>query len=414
MMIEKFWPIILAAIMLGSPLSAEPAAPAKSANFDRSSQRCLAGDANECLGALISYAREISNDDLGPVIALLKSQCTAEVVTGCAALANAYGSIENISIEGRTRVGINDPVLRRSALETGCARIMISYNTCGELAQDRISEGDNAGASAAFEQACAYFRETPEAERTYTNDWDCYNSAKHALQTTHDYAGAQRDFQLICSGDLAGLSPYGCKYLGRIFEKGLGVTANPDRARQFYAQSCFHQTVEDSDGEGCLLYGNRLIADRDRVAQQGHERGESAYTSLQEASRAFQRGCATRIPLACEANDKLLARELSGEFGFAKVPCFLRNPGQRTHAARKCGLVRHHLNLAGEEAEDTAPFENIYIWPDGERTVLRFVEGVWLINGKPTSGTHYEGEDEYFCVTNEPATREFCAGEMLF
>ena len=253
--------------------------------------------------------------------------------------------------------------------------------------------------------------------RIYINDWDCYNAAKHAMLQMRDYIGAHRDFQLVCSGDTAGLAPYGCKYLGRIYEGGLGVAEDRDKARDFYAQSCFHRSVEDSDGEGCLLYGQRLIEDRRRVVIRESDIGEGdtmpadphavmAHFALEEASRAFQRGCATAIPLACEANETLAQRLLDGEFGFQTTGCFVRGRGDPRPAPRTCRSVMRYPNHESRADSSSSLSETIYIWPDGDRTVLRKADAIWRLNGTVTARPILH--QTYHCIANPETDREFC------
>ncbi|WP_235917552.1 SEL1-like repeat protein [Croceibacterium xixiisoli] len=412
----RLWPIILllaAFLPASAAWAADDTGAELSPRYVQAAEGCARGNQNNCLTALINYARDVSNEDLGPVIAMLRQHCTAEVVTACSALADAYKPFSNSSVEGSIQVGINDPVRRREALNMGCGAVIATYNTCGRLADLLAEAGDRAGASAAHERACRYARSLADADRIYLSDWDCYNAAKYALAETRDYAVAQREFTIVCSGDTAGLAPYGCKYLGRIYEGGLGVPADPDAARDYYAQSCFHPRAADADGEGCLLYGKRLIADRQRPALRSGDVAESAgpgtpiaQAALEQASRAFQRGCATDIPLACEANEALLQRQLAGELGYQIARCFVRAPGGPATTARQCRAITRFPNHEGRTEDADSLSETIYVWPDQERTVLRQDGGRWLINGHAAEGPARSAG--FNCFTNVTTNRQFC------
>lgn len=406
--------LLLAAILpFGVARAADEAGAELPPSYVQAAEGCAGGNQNNCLTALTNYARYVSNEDLGPVIAMLRQHCTAEVVIACSALADAYGSFQNSSVEGTIRVGINDPVKRREALGMGCGAVIAPYNTCGSLADLLAKSGDSAGATAAYERGCQYTRSLADADRFYLSDWDCYNAAKYALSETRDYSVALREFRIVCSGDTAGLAPYGCKYLGRIHEGGLGVPADPDAARDYYAQSCFHPRADDADGEGCLLYGKRLIADRQRPALRTGDVAESAdpgtsvaQAALEQASRAFQRGCATDIPLSCEANDALLQRQLAGEFGYKIARCFLRAQNGPAPTPRQCRAITRFPNHEGRVDDADSLTETVYVWPDQERTVLRYDDGDWLINGNAAQGpTRSAG---FNCFTNAVTGRQLC------
>lgn len=409
-------PFIATAFCVSAPAAAQEGSGETSARYEKAAEGCAGGNANNCQSALSLFARDISNDDIGPAIAMLRENCTGKSVTACEALVSAYGSFQNSSVEGTIRIGIDNPELRNAALRMGCAQMLVTENTCGELARELAETGDIAGASAAYDRGCGYVRGLAADSRIYINDWDCYNAAKHALLRARDYAGARRDFQLVCSGDTAGLSPYGCKYLGRMYEYGLGVAEDRDKARDFYAQSCFHQRVEDSDGEGCLLYGQRLIEDRRRVWIRESDIGEGdtmpadphavmAHFALEEASRAFQRGCATAIPLACEANETLLQRLLHGEFGFQTTRCFVRDRGDPRLAPRTCRSVMRYPNHQSRAESSSSLTETIYIWPDGDRTVLRKADTIWRLNGNLTAGPSLH--QTYNCTSIPKQTASF-------
>lgn len=186
--------LLATGLPLGSASAAQDIGEDASVRYEKAAEGCAEGNANNCHSALSLYARDISNDDIGPVIAMLSEHCIAEIVTGCSALASVYGSFESSSVEGTIRIGIDEPQLRDAALQTGCAQVLVTYNTCGELAGLLVEAGDIAAASVVYDRGCGYVRGLAAADRNYINNWDCYNAAKHALLQADDYARAQRDF----------------------------------------------------------------------------------------------------------------------------------------------------------------------------------------------------------------------------
>lgn len=394
-----------------------PADSLAMARYTEQAEACAGGSPYECGGALSHYAREISNDDLGPVIAMLRENCTADRVTGCEALAKAYGSYKNTSAAGTITVGIDDPVLRMATLRLGCSDLMAPGNTCDGLGDALAKLGDNAAASAAYDKGCTYILGLRDNQVSYREDWDCYNAAKHALLVTNDYSTANHFFTFVCDGDTAGLAPFACKYLGRIYDGGLGVERDADTARNYLGQSCFHRRVDDSDGEGCLLYGEQLIRDRetiylndrdfpeDAAVPQSVDAAEMQYV-LEEASRAFQRGCKTRIPLACDANTDLLTQRLNGAFGFDTTDCFVRDKGDPDFIVQTCRSLTQFPNFSDPDTQSDPLHEEIFIWPDGDRTIVQQSGDVWRLNGNRTSGL--VAGPSYDCVANPATGREFC------
>lgn len=386
--------------------------------YTEQAEACAGGSPYECGRALCHYAREISNDDLTPVINMLRENCTSERVTGCDALASAYGSHKNHAAEGTITVGIDDPVLLIETLRLGCGDLMAPGNTCDGLGAALAKSGDIAEASAAYNKGCTFIMDLGHGQASYGDDWECYNGAKHALLVAKEYATANQFFSYVCDGKTAGLAPFSCKYLGRIYDGGLGVERDADTARDYFAQSCFHHRVEDSDGEGCLLYGKLLIRDREAITRMNRDalggvampqNADSANVQhvLEDASRAFQRGCKSRIPLACEANTDLLAQRLDGAFAFETTDCFVRDKGDPDYRVQICRSLTQFPNFSDPDTQSNPLRETVFIWPDQDRTILQQSGDIWRLNGNRTSGL--VADRPYNCIANPATGREFCA-----
>jgi TPR repeat protein len=390
------------------------------ARYTEQAEACAGGSSYECGRALSHYAREISNDDLGPVISMLRENCNSDRVTGCEALASAYGSHENRSAAGTITVGIDDAALRMATLRLGCSDLMAPGNTCDGLGDALAKLGDITAASVAYNKSCTYIMDLGHNQVGYDGHWDCYNAAKHALLVAKDYATATHSFIFVCDSDTAGLAPFACKYLGRIHDRGLGVERDAKTAHNYFGQSCFHRRVDDSDGEGCLLYGELLIRDREAIAVRDRDLEGAALPQsadaasmqyiLEDASRAFQRGCKSRIPLACAANKDLLAQRIDGAFGFETIECFVRDMGDPEFRVQTCRTLKQFPNFNDPDTQADPLREAIFIWPDGDRTIVQQSGDVWRLNGNRTSGL--VAGPSYDCIANPATGREFCAHLM--
>lgn len=231
--------------------------PVMAVRYERLAQSCLSpdeGDAQDCAGALHSYAALDAPDGLATAEAMLKEACGRANINGCPTLAQLYGP-EGQSLAGVTIPGRDDPEARIAALRMGCRGGNEAGSTCDQLADAMAAEGN--GESALHIRGAACERAIAAAEDD--DLWECYDAAKQALDQNQRLPDAHRWAEFVCRGADVSVSPYGCKLVGNMRAQGLGQPVDPAGALSAYQRGCFHPRVATTDGEACLNYGTMLV-----------------------------------------------------------------------------------------------------------------------------------------------------------
>ncbi|ABL71463.1 TPR repeat [Paracoccus denitrificans] len=387
--------------------------PVMAARYERLARSCLSpgeGDAQDCAWALHSYAALDAPDGLATAEAMLKDACGPANIKGCPALAQLYGT-EGQSLSGVTIPGRNDPEARIAALRMGCRGGVEAGSTCDQLADLMTVEGDGENALHIRGEAC----ERAIAAGEERDLWECYDAAKQALDQSQRLPGAHRWADYVCRGADVSVSPYGCKLVGNMLAQGLGQPADPAGALSAYQRGCFHPRVATTDGEACLHYGTMLIEAVRRgekpaepLAFAHREDGEEPEPPLMlaEASRAFDMGCLDSIAPACAANVRLLEEWSTGDLPYDRFICQVRNAAGEVTSEKPCrGLIFYQAAEARKETREQVGL-NVYVWPDGDRSVTYIRDGIWRLNEVRTDYPATEGNSR--CWRNPISTRSFC------
>ena len=402
---------------LGAAMDAtlSEARPALRARYDALAQSCLSADggsSQDCRQALTAYAALEAPDGLDTVEAMLKEACSPGNIKGCAPLAGLYGKV-GYEAGGVTIPARDDPEAWLAALRMGCrgGRDPAPDNTCGALSDAMAERGDEEGALFVLGSAC-------EALISGGNGQDvqaCYDAAKLALQQQARLPEALHWAEFACDGTDISLSPYGCKLAGNILSAGSDQPADPDRALAAYQRGCFHHRVNTTDGEACLIYGARLVDAVRRgetpsqpLAFAHREDGEEPLPPLvlSEASRAFDMGCMDNIAPACAANAQLLEEWSAGDLPYETFLCQVRAATGEVLSAKPCrGFLFYQASAGMQETREQIGL-NVYVWPDGDRSVTYIRDGIWRLNEVRTE--YPVTESDRRCWHNPISTRSFC------
>ncbi|NHF72377.1 hypothetical protein [Paracoccus xiamenensis] len=393
-----------------SPDLPEARAP-QQAKFDEEARKCAEESgltaSQACKSALSFFRDNLSSGPEDFPEQLLRENCSGDRIHGCAALASAYSVQERKGPDGQAISWPGQPDQRLRALQAGCKAGSVGMENCESLGWLLERQGDAAGASAAYAMGCT------SAMTLDADPLSCYSGGKHALNNTRDYDTAGRYFTHVCDSDDLRIAPYACKYLGQMAAAGQGGDVDPSDAMAQFQRACFHDRVETVDGEGCLLYGRALIENRAHLDWDettyglafvpGHDsHPEIARYGLSRASHAFLRGCRDGIGQACDANRALLAAWSAGDYPRAAAACRVTDAAGRVTSQKDCGRFRYHvLEFEGDGAAE------IFVWPDGDRTVTNRAGGDWRLNGGEVSD-HRIG-DGWECWTNARSGNSFCA-----
>lgn len=382
--------------------------------YERLAQSCMTpgnGAYQDCIWAMHSYAALEQSDGLATAEAMLRQACSPANSNGCQALGLLYGKpgheYEGIKIPGR-----NDQEAYIAALRMGCRdNNLDTGNTCGQLADAVVADGDGDSALQVLGEACDRLMDTQDRQ----DSWDCYDAAKMALAENTRLDDALVWANFVCEGEDISTAPYACKLEGNIRAQGPGMPADPSGALLAYQRGCFHPRVHTTDGEACLNYGNLLIESVRRgetppqpLAFAHREDGEVPAPALvlAEASRAFDMGCMDNIAQACTANVRLLEEWSTGDLPYAPFTCQVKAATGEVTSERPCrGLIFYQA--AGEMKPSREQIGlNIYVWPDGDRSVTYIKDGGWRLNEVRTDYPAREGTTT--CWHNPISTRTFC------
>lgn len=335
-----------------------------------------------CSAALFAYANLQADDGLDTAEAMLREACSGPITNGCGVLGFLYGKGTQTS-GGIIIAAMDRPEARLAALRTGC---VVGSDTCLTLALALADGGDTDQAMQTYARSCD--TQIRMAQGRPDNVRACYEAASFALDRQMRYPDALRWSRFACEGGDIGLSPYGCKLQGNILARGLGAEAEPEQAMAAYRDGCFHPFVSTTDGESCLNYGNIVV---DEMPS--------------EASRAYDMGCLDGIPQACEANRVLLEDWSAGLYPYDTYRCWIENDAGQVASDKTC---RRFAFYQGED-RDQIP-RDIYVWPDGDRTVTYAKGGTWFLNEVVTAGIRREGDRS--CWRNPVSTRTFCVAQL--
>lgn len=392
------------------------AGPALRARYDVLAQACLTpdgGSSQDCLQALNAYAALSAPDGLDTVEAMLTSACTPANRKGCEPLSRIYGKGQ-YQVRGVTITGRDDPDAYIAALRVGCRSGLDQQdasNTCALLADAMTETGHEGAAFHVRASAC-------EALILSGNDqdvWACYEAAKLALDQPSRKPQALRWAEFVCNTRDASVAPYGCKLAGNILSGGLGQPADPARAMEAFQRGCFHHRVNTTDGEACLIYGARLIdsvrrgeAPSQPLVFAHREDGEAPLPQLvlSEASRALDMGCMDAIAQACAANAQLLKDWSTGDLPHDALICQVRNASGEVTSAKPCrGFIFYQASAEMQPRREQIGL-NVYVWPDGDRSVTYVRDGIWRLNEIRTPDPVTQAGAR--CWHNPISTRSFC------
>lgn len=388
------------------------AIPAQRQVYDAHIEKCKTDKTSEgpqaCSSAVTTYKSLQGDGQSSDIEAQLSGACNAENINGCNALASLIAEkFQDGSPDAK------DAVL--SVLRTGCRFDDSPGSTCLSLADSLASNGDSGNATDVYAKTCEY--QIEHAVGRLKDVSICYNAAKFALAQKVRYTDALRWAEFSCSAEDVGLSPYACKLAGNIYAFGLGVEASPQEAVIAYQSGCFHPFVKTTDGESCIKYGNILLDALGQLGQTGapklilpgnmYDDTESPIGIGSEASRAYDMGCMDSIEQACQLNRKLLNDWSNGRYYHSRVRCRVEDDSGIVRSDKVCRAFPFY-QAAGQLKEQRNQVRlDVYVWPDGDRTVVYQKDGRWLLNELVTDGPRRDNETN--CWRNPVSKRSFCA-----
>ncbi|MCL4067928.1 hypothetical protein M3484_15235 [Pseudomonas sp. GX19020] len=392
------------------------ARPALRARYDTLALSCLSpedGSSQDCNQALYVYAALEAADGLDTVEAMLKEACSRSNIKGCAPLAGLYAKV-GYETQGVTIPARDDPEAWLATLRMGCrdARDMArAANTCSQLADAMAERDDGEGALYIRSMAC-------EALMASGNDQDsraCYDAAKLALADQTRLPEALRWARFTCNSADVSVAPYGCRLAGDLLSGGAAPPADPAFALAAYQRGCFHDRVNTTDGAACLIYGGMLTDSVRRgetlpvplaFASSAEEEDPPPPLVLSEASRAFDMGCMDNIAQACAANTQLLEEWSAGDLPSDPFTCQVRAVSGEVISDKPChGFIFWQASTEMQKLREQIAL-NVYVWPDGDRSVTYVQDGIWRLNEVRTDGPVTEATGR--CWHNPISTRSFC------
>lgn len=127
---------------------------------------------------------------------------------------------------------------------------------------------------------------------------------------------------------------------------------------------------------------------------------------LSEASRAFDMGCMDSIAQACAANAQLLEEWSAGDLPYEPFLCQVRAATGEVLSAKPCrGFLFYQASAGMQETREQVGL-NVYVWPDGDRSVTYIRDGIWRLNEVRTEYPVTEADRR--CWHNPISTRSFC------
>ncbi len=383
--------------------------------FDDLAAACRADNtpdaANACTETLIYFARMISATEIAPLESALQSACTADINSGCETLAFVYGP-SMMSGEDLSFQGVNQPEKRLAALRTGCRPGALGLANCNLLGEALADAGDQTAAQASYRTACDTIRADQGLTPQISSNGGCFNAGLHALRKLNDRATAQADFTYVCASPEDNNRPYACKHLAL-------MTPDDDIAArmQLLEQGCYPDNLSTGDGEACLLLGRLFLEQRHTLDWSYGARfphidptvsvsNDGLMQTAGTASQAFAIGCLYRWDAACAANEALLNDWIAGTYPRIATTCQIRDAAGAISSEKPCQMIRYVVPERVEyEAGNMHP-ERMFLWPDGDRTVLRDSHPN-LLNGRIAE--YFVTEDgQFICRRNPETGNSFC------
>lgn len=361
-----------------------------------------------CSEVLSYYVRTISTTDLGALEGVLQSACTQDHIAGCETLAFLY-SPYTITGLGLHFTGTDQPDRRLAALQTGCRPGFMGLPNCRDLAEMYEARDQQQQAADTYRMACQTIREDSVAALYVRGHDACFKAGLQALRKLDDRTAARDYFAFVCNAPRQSDARYACKHLGLL-------TQDARTAFDLFRQACYPAQEERGDGEGCLLYGNALQDNRDRISF-GFEGDLPAIGTAPAdaygrrmadrlASRAYAAGCISKWEPSCAANRLLVARALDAPDAAEDVPCRIRSDTLAILADRTCKHVRFFETAEIEYGDRELVTTDVYIWPDGDRSLVQERAGDWRLNG--AFADPYADGDETQCLRSYETGNSLC------
>ena len=390
----------------------------QTAEFDKLARICEADNTRDgeaaCSGAFSYYTRVISKTNLGPLEQLLQRACRPGHIAGCDSLAFIY-SPHTMTGEGLRFQGTDQPEKRLATLRIGCQPGALGLSNCKDLGDMLAERGDHAGAQDSYRMACTTSRQSDGA---IGDLGACFTAGLHALTRLDDPATAGKAFGPVCADETDSNQPYACKHLALL---GMGTTDTKPgliRALVLLRQACFPRGDFKGDGEGCLYYGRMLIENRALLSSDPMNETANVFPAppppaerttawiMDMAAHAFFTGCRSRWQAACTANDGFVADWIAAGEPAQERACQIRGDDDRIASQQSCNLIAYARVEPVGNVPDAVIWESVYIWPDGDRTLIKDDgQRIWL-NGKPSEA--YDG-GSMRCLRNPETRRSFCA-----
>ncbi|MTH80258.1 hypothetical protein [Paracoccus aestuariivivens] len=386
-------------------------APPQDAEFRRLALICRTQDtpdgAQACSGALAAYARDVSVTEIEPLVAMLEGACGPTRFAGCATLAFVYSS-HTLTGQDLTFIGKDQPDRRLQALETGCRPGLLGLPNCRDLAKTLDRRGAVERAAEVYATACATIRAESEVAVYARGNGACFEAGLLDLRQRHDLPAARAYFDYVCNDPHQSDARYACKHLG-LMARDAG---EPDEAFVLFRRACYPTQEERGDGEGCLLYGDALRANRDRITLDdsppmlGPPVSGDGIGVETLASHAYATGCLSRWEASCAANRLAIDAVLAAADAAPVVPCALHTQDGSVLADCSCRHLRFFETTEVAFGKRELVASDLYIWPDGDRSLVQEQGGNWRLNGVGAF-SHFE-EDETRCLTRDDTGTVLC------
>ena len=164
-------------------------------------------------------------------------------------------------------------------------------------------------------------------------------------------------------------------------EDGTSAQAAP-LALDLLNQACYPRGDFVGDGEGCLYMGRLLLEHRGRLGWHASDRAPSLsaepavndptlISTVQDASRAFAKGCLSNWQGACDANEGLAGDWIAGAYPHLTATCQIRDADGDLRSEKPCQMIRYVVPVIVDADNRNIHDETVYVWPDGDRTVVR-------------------------------------------
>lgn len=385
--------------------------------FDKLAHDCKAANTAEaagaCASALSYFARVISVTQTAPLEAALQAACTTEVQTGCETLAFVYGH-STLTGEKLEFHGTDQPEKRLAALRMGCRPGELGLRNCNMLGEVLQDAGDQTGAQASFRTACNTVRSAVHTDRLLT-DGSCFNAGLHALNRLNDRAVARADFHDVCDNIQNENSPYACKHLALMAMADDAPGTDPSVLLDLLDRACYPHGDFRGDGEGCLYMGRFLLDHHGQLVPQPYDGDPTPDTDearriamARAASHAFSKGCLSKWQPSCAANERLIRDWIAGAYPVQMATCQIRGADGQLRSEKPCRMIRYHVPQITDDEARYIHDETVYIWPDGDQTLVRDGDPQALLNGRPADIYPSQGGDGR-CQRNPESGNEFCA-----